>query len=328
MKLHKALFIACILVSSILFVNGISVLAQLNNKTQINDKIKVERAPKPDDGFLNQVKQAKHEDSAKQEDHTIMPSESNVRTEKPVNVLLLGLDGEETRTDVIALLNYSLTDGKINILSIARDTRVYVNGKQNKINALMGIGGIKLTISAVEKITGLTIDYYLALNFKGFRNIIDTLGGIEINVPMNMDYDDPEQGLHIHLKKGLQILDGKKAEQFVRYRKGNRKGQGYTDGDIGRIKAQQEFMKALIHQKLKLQYLSKVDDIFFVLKDNMKTNIQINDIRRYLKYFKYIDHDSVKTYTMPGEAKYTNKTWYYICNRKKTRELIYDNFYR
>jgi len=322
MRLNKALFIVCMLVSSILFANGVSVLAQLNNKT------KVEPEPKPNNNFQTQVNQMKPKDSTNSQNNIYIHEETSEKTEGPVNVLLLGLDGDEVRTDVIALINYSPAEGGINILSIARDTRVYVNGKAKKINALFAMGGEKLTIKAVEKISGLHVDYYVTLNFKGFRKIIDTLGGVKVYVPMDMDYDDPEQNLHIHLKRGLQTLDGKKAEQFVRYRKGNREGEGYNDGDIGRIKAQQEFMKALIEQKVKLQYLSKVDDIFLILKDNMKTNIEISDIKRYLKYLKNIDYDAVKTFTIPGEAKYTNKTWYYICNREKTKELINNNFYK
>jgi len=111
---------------------------------------------------------------------------------------------------------------------------VKVNGKYMKINALIGKGGEKMVIDMVEDITGLPVDYYVTLNFKGFREIVDTLGGVEINVPFDMDYDDPYQNLHIHLKKGKQVLDGKKAEQFVRYRKATTTGKvmrmGILDG--------------------------------------------------------------------------------------------------
>lgn len=183
-----------------------------------------------------------------------------------INVLVLGLDDDEKRSDVIALINYNPDENKMNILSIARDTRVKVNGKYMKINALIGKGGEKMVIDMVEDITGLPVDYYVTLNFKGFREIVDTLGGVEINVPFDMDYDDPYQNLHIHLKKGKQVLDGKKAEQFVRYRKGNHNGEGYEDGDLGRIKMQQLFMREFVNQKLKLKYLLKADEIFYTLK--------------------------------------------------------------
>lgn len=179
-----------------------------------------------------------------------------------INVLVLGLDDDETRSDVIALINYNPIESKMKILSIARDTRVRVNGKYTKINSLIGKGGEKLVVDMVEEITGLPIDYYITLNFKGFREIVDILGGVEIDVPFDMDYDDPYQNLHIHLKKGKQVLDGKKAEEFVRYRKGNHSGEGYEDGDLGRIKMQQLFIEEFVKQKLKLKYLLKADEIF------------------------------------------------------------------
>lgn len=306
MKLHKAILITCILISAALFVNGILVLADFNSRLKSGQK--------PNN--YSRIGQERLHD------------ESSMMVEPPVNLLVLGLDGEEVRTDVIAVLNYNPENGGLNILSVARDTRVYVRGRATKINALMAIGGERLVIDGIEKLTGLPVNYYLSLNFEGFRKVIDTLGGVEVNVPINMYYDDPEQNLHIHLKKGMQLLDGKKAEQFVRYRKGNRRGQGYIDGDIGRIKAQQEFMKALIEQKVRLKYLSKADDIYFILKQYMRTNIEIGDVKHYLRHLKNIKYEDIRAFTIPGDSAYINNVSYFICNRKKTEELISDNFYR
>ena len=114
--------------------------------------------------------------------------DSNKKYEKDyVNLLVLGLDEYEARTDVILILNYSLQEGKLNILSIPRDTKVYVNGKPEKINALYLIGGVPMVRDRIKKITGLTTDYYVTLNFKGFRKIIDILDGVEFDVPINMN---------------------------------------------------------------------------------------------------------------------------------------------
>jgi len=243
-----------------------------------------------------------------------------------VNMLVLGLDDEELRSDVIALINFNPEKKNINILSIARDTRVKTKGKYGKINALISKGGEELVISEVEKITGLKVDYYVTLNFKGFREIVDVMGGVEIDVPMDMKYDDPVQNLHIHLKKGKQILDGEKAEQFVRYRKGNRKGEGYEDGDLGRIEAQQIFFKEFIRQKFKAKYILKAGSIFSILNENMKTNVKISDIDFFVRQFKNIKINEINTFTLPGESVYKNGVWYYIYNEKKTNELIKNNF--
>jgi LCP family protein required for cell wall assembly len=243
-----------------------------------------------------------------------------------INVLVLGLDDDETRSDVIALINYNPIESKMKILSIARDTRVRVNGKYTKINSLIGKGGEKLVVDMVEEITGLPIDYYITLNFKGFREIVDILGGVEIDVPFDMDYDDPYQNLHIHLKKGKQVLDGKKAEEFVRYRKGNHSGEGYEDGDLGRIKMQQLFIEEFVKQKLKLKYLLKADEIFYTLKKNMRTNIEIGDIRYFIKNVKNIKTPAIEGYTLPGYSRYIGSQWFYIYNKKETKKLIEENF--
>ncbi|MDP4094470.1 MAG: LCP family protein [Bacillota bacterium] len=244
-----------------------------------------------------------------------------------VNTLIIGYDEEGVRSDVILLLNFSPVKGKLNILSIARDTRIYSAGKPEKINALTAIGGERLLIKQVESMTGLPVHYFFTLNFKGFRQAIDALGGVVYNVPFNMDYDDPLQNLHVHLKAGYQTLNGKKAEQLVRYRKGNEYGQGYTDGDLGRIKAQQEFVKALINQKVKMKYLSKIPDIFSILKKNMNTSIETADINYYLKYVRNIGYDDIKAYTIPGDSKYMEDLWYFVYDRKATKKLIRDNFF-
>lgn len=304
MKLRKATFILCISLFMMLFFDGIYVIASLN----ANPGVKA----KKDEAGTDPVK-----------------IETEVREEKlpPVNLLILGLDGEEKRSDVILLLNFEPNTGDLNILSIARDSRVRAKGKNVKINALISMGGEAYIAQKVSELTGLPVHYYLTINFKGFRQIIDALGGVELYVPFNMNYDDPEQNLHIHLKKGFQKLNGKKAEQYVRYRKSN-SGGGYNNGDIGRIKAQQDFLKALIEQKLKIKYLGKLNDIFFILKEHMKTNIEIGDVYYYLKSINKLDPANIKTFTTPGDSVYIGSVWYYIQDDDRMRDIIEKNFFK
>ncbi|NLK87449.1 MAG: LCP family protein [Clostridiaceae bacterium] len=243
-----------------------------------------------------------------------------------VNILLLGLDRDKTRCDAIMLLNFDPKSPALNILSIARDTRVFTGRGYRKINSFYSSGGAGGVAREVSGITGLPVHYYVTADFKGFRKVIDTLGGVEFNVPFRMNYDDPTQNLHIHLKKGVQVLNGKKAEQLVRYRKGNYKGQGYTEGDIGRIRMQQDFMKALIDQKLKLRYLSRADDIFAILADYVKTNITISDIARYASGASKLSSSSIKTFVLPGESYIIDNVWWYIYDREETAAMIEENF--
>ncbi len=301
MKLRRIAFICCIIFTTVLFIDGLRYITIINSK--LNEKY-IERP--------NTSKTGK---------------KSSIGSARPVNLIILGLDEEQVRSDVITLFNYDPMKSKLNILSITRDTMVYHKGRRMKINALIGRGGEKLIIEKVEEMTGLTIDYYLTVNFSGFRKIIDILGGVEVDVPFDMNYDDPEQKLHIHLNKGRQILDGDKAEQFVRYRKGNTLGQGYTEGDLGRVKAQQVFLKELVEQKVRLKYLIKADDVFLTLNQYSKTNISLSDISFYYKYLKNVNSIQIQTYTTPGNSSYVDGLWYFIYDELKTRQMIENKFF-
>ncbi|MDF2523666.1 MAG: cell envelope-related transcriptional attenuator [Clostridiales bacterium] len=324
MKLQRLLFYSCIFLLAVLFLNGVTVLSKLN--IGISDS-----EPSPESGPGENISYTEDNELNYPENEQNYPNNEpkpSVQSVKPVNLLILGVDEEGVRSDVILLANYSPNDGKVNFLSVARDTRVRIRNRFEKINALIGIGGEKLVVKAMEQLTGLKVDYYLTLNFKGFRKIIDTLDGVEFNVPFNMDYDDPDQNLHIHLRKGKQILNGINAEHLVRYRKGNRPGEGYIDGDIGRINMQQDFIKALVQQKIRLKYLTKADDIYMILKKSMKTNIEMGDINRYLKDLRKINYEEVKAYTVPGDSAYIDHLWYFICDKTKTKQLINKNFFK
>lgn len=303
---RKIAFLTCILLSVVLFAEGFVIIADLKN---------ISKSSEPNTGY-SYTRLGENKD--------ILPPQNK----EPVNVLILGLDEEEMRSDVIILANFSPEENRLNLLSIARDTRVRVKNRTSKINALIKLGGERLVAEKIKEITSLDVHYYIILNFEGFRRIIDTLDGVEIEVPFEMDYEDPDQDLYIHLKKGLQVLNGEKAEQFVRYRKGNKRGEGYEDGDIGRIKMQQEFMKALIEQKLKFKYISKADEIYLILKKYLKTNIEIRDINRYIRNIQNVKIDEVRSFTLPGESAYAGGVWYFIHDLKKTRALISKNFYK
>jgi len=255
------------------------------------------------------------------------PDNEAAKNQKFINLLVLGLDDDGFRTDVIMLFNFKPESSDLNILSLERDARVLYKGKYMKLNAVYAAGGIEGIKKTVKKITGLETDNYAVADFKGFREIVDIFGGVDFYVPFNMKYDDPTQNLHINLKKGMQRLDGKKAEQLVRYRKGNRKGSGYDDGDVGRIKMQQDFVKAFIEQKAKLKYISKVDDVYGVIKEHIKTDIGLSTITAYIGSVLKIDPDRIKTFVLPGESIYRDGVWYFIINRSETKKMIDENFF-
>ncbi len=247
---------------------------------------------------------------------------------EPFNVLILGGDRVNKNTDTIIVANVDLLKPKITLLSIPRDTRVLVDGKLTKINSAYPRGKEKLAIKTVSDFLNIDIKYYVYLDTKAFREIVDLFGGVEFNVPVDIDYDDPGQDLHIHLKKGQQHLDGDMAEQFMRFRHYNKNkvNKWYDGSDLKRIEAQQSFIKEFIKQKFNFKYLSKAAKCMDIIYDNIDTNIDVDKVAKSLSYCYDFDLNSIDIITLPGEAAYINKLSYYLYDRKKTYEIVKANF--
>ena len=250
-----------------------------------------------------------------------------------VNILLLGVDEGGMRSDTIMLASLNGKTGKLNVMSIPRDTRVRVGNYYQKINAAIGIGAqevrkgnIKepeeLTVQKVKLLTGMPIHYFMSIDFDGFKEVIDALGGVEFDVPFRMKYDDPVQNLHIDLQPGLQVLDGEAAHDFVRFRKGNAGYPGYAMGDLGRIEAQQAFIKALIQQKVNAKYLLKADELFDVVVRNVRTNYTAKDLIRHLGAISKVDSELMTMYQLPGAAQTIGGVSYFLCDERATQELV------
>jgi len=249
-----------------------------------------------------------------------------------VNILLLGVDEGGMRSDTIMLASLNGRTGKVNIISIPRDTRVPVGRGYQKINAAIGIGASEvkkgnlqepeeLSVQKVKLVTGLPVHYFMSVNFDGFKEIIDALGGVDFNVPFDMKYDDPVQGLHIDLKAGMQHLDGEAAHDFIRFRQGNPGYKGYVTGDLGRIEAQQAFIKALIEQKLQPKYLLKAKELFDVVCDNVRTNYTAKDLLSHLGTISKISSENVTMHQLPGYPQTINGISYYICDNAEMTKL-------
>ena len=250
-----------------------------------------------------------------------------------VNILLLGVDEGGMRSDTIMLASLNGRTGKLSVLSIPRDTRVLVGRGYQKINAAIGIGAQEvrkgnlkepeeLSVQKVKLLTGLPIHYFMSVNFDGFMEIIDALGGVEFDVPFRMKYDDPVQNLHIDLQPGLQVLDGKKAHDFVRFRKGNPGYPGYAMGDLGRIEAQQAFIRAFIEQKVNAKNILKADEIFDVVCRNVRTNYTAKDLIKHLGSIRKVSSDTMTMYQLPGSSQTIGGASYYICDDAATMELV------
>ena len=261
-------------------------------------------------------------------------SDINPKVKDEILFLLLGVDAQSvkkskgTRTDTMMLTKVNFETGEINILSIPRDTRVYVNGKQDKINAAHAYGGADLTLETVNDFLGLDIDYYVKIDYNIVQEVVEKIGGVTIDVPFDMKYKDPtaKPPLDINIKKGVQTLDGKNAHDFLRWRHNNSYTVGYKDGDVGSIKAQQYFMKELVKQTLKPKNLLKLPGLIEAYFTNVETNIPLGTMLKAAASANKIDTEKMVTETVPGEGKYIGDISYYIYDREKIDILVNEMF--
>lgn len=242
-----------------------------------------------------------------------------------VNILVLATDKGELLTDTVMVVSTNKATKSINVLSLPRDTRItFENGSHGKLNSVYGSEEEKKRPSAiikkVEEITTLDIDYYVVIHPDGFRDVIDALGGVYFDVPQRMYYSDPSQDLYIDLQPGYQLLDGDKAEQYCRFR------SGYATADLGRIQAQQAFIKALFEQKVNAGLVLKIPKLYAQLKSDFDTNISLKDAVRLAKIALGFGTDSVKTYQLPSNSQYIGGASYMIVNEQETQALIQDVF--
>lgn len=215
------------------------------------------------------------------------------------NVLIAGTDKSGKLTDVLMLAQIDPVNDKAVVMSIPRDTWIKYRGRSSKINEVYSAfynkkeeSGIEDTILAVKELTGIPVHHFVKIDTKAFRECIDELGGVDFNVPQNMRYNDPAQELYINLKKGEQHLDGDKAEQLVRFRH-------YPNGDIGRIQVQQDFFHAIAEQKLKPKYISKIDDVYSIVKKNIETSMSLDDFVSCGAQMLEIGTENIETITLP-----------------------------
>lgn len=241
---------------------------------------------------------------------------------KRVNVLLLGVNSY--LTDTMMVLSFDTKNMIADIISVPRDTYYYVPGRdrtaQKKINAVYGFGngegGIKGSTQAVEDVLGIPIHYTAAVEYDAVEVVVDVMGGVEYDIPFDMNYDDPYDTppLHIHFKKGPQVLNGEDAVKFLRWRKNNNEG---GQGDLPRINRQQDFLIAIAKQAIgpQLPMIIKAGYPF------VKTDMSLDEAL----YYGYlgatnVDLNAIESYTIPGVPE----SVYYKHDPEATEQLMID----
>lgn len=254
--------------------------------------------------------------------------------------LILGISTDQDGvdlTDTIMVASYNPNTQKATLLSIPRDTYTGKNPAKatayEKINALYSRKHRPdETLDAVNEITGLNIEYYAVIKTEALIKLVDVIGGVTFDVPIDMDYDDTSQDLHIHLKAGEQLLDGDKAEQLVRFRHNNNGTsypEEYGDNDTGRMRTQREFIMQVMKQTLKTENIFKLGEILDVAKEYVITNIDFNAAKDYIPYAVEFNTDNLLTDTLPGTNSNKNEagTWVFIVDKKATEEMIQELFF-
>ncbi len=239
------------------------------------------------------------------------------RLTRPVNILVLGVkvlttDVEEVPpeleglgyhalvnsfdglSDSMLLLRFNPQTEQLVVLSLPRDTRTYVRGRLTKLNEANRDGGPALTAESVSDLLGgVAIDRYVRINVQGVEKLIDALGGVTVNVPEDMKYQDDSQHLYINLKAGEQALNGNQALQFLRFRYD-------AQGDIGRIQRQQMFMRALTEQTLNPATITRLPKILSVVQSNVDTNLSVEELLALVGYGAQINRSNVQMLMLPG----------------------------
>ncbi|WP_008308493.1 LCP family protein [Leptolyngbya sp. PCC 6406] len=240
------------------------------------------------------------------------------RLTRPVNILVLGLkvlstdvndpppevrnlryhalvNSFEGLSDTMLLVRFNPHNNQLVVLSLPRDTRTWVSGELTKLNEANAYGGPALAARSVsELLNGVAIDRYVRINVQGVETLVDALGGVTVNVPQDMRYQDDSQRLYINLKAGEQKLDGDQALQFLRFRYD-------AKGDIGRVQRQQMLMRAIIEQSLNPATISRLPKILSVIQSHVDTNLNVEELLALTGFAAQTSGSNVQMLMLPGD---------------------------
>lgn len=256
-----------------------------------------------------------------------------------LQVLILGVseDISTPLTDTIMVASYNPATQKATLLSIPRDTFVGTSrlraDSYDKINAIYQKEGAEGTLEKVNTLTGLNLKHYVVISNNALVELVDEIGGVEFDVPIDMYYTSRKQGLYINLKKGKQKLNGEQAEGLVRFRKSNSNTTypaEYGNDDFGRMRTQRDFIKAVAKQTLQAKNITKIGDLIDIVKRNVKTNIKDwNQIKEYIPYVVEFNTDNLQSENIPGDSTRIpagTGLWFFLADKNKTEKLVEELF--
>lgn len=275
--------------------------------------------------FINQIKAP---DSIPQQINNIPVTASADKIHNRINILLLGVDdgdpdipGGSRRSDTMILASINPEDKTINLLSIPRDSRVRIPGRTgyDKITHAFFYGGPALAVRTVEENFRIPVNYYVVLDWKAFIKVVDIVGGVDIAVEREMNYEDPYENLSIHLHKGQQHLDGKKAGEYVRFRHDEL-------GDIGRIQRQEYFLEALTNQMFQAGTILKLPALITTISQHVQTDMSASMMLKVANVLKDMNSNSLHTKMVPGDFATINEISYWVTDAAQTQKIVESMF--
>lgn len=241
-----------------------------------------------------------------------------------ISVLIMGVDesdirekgyGKATRTDALLLATINKNDKSVKLVSIPRDSRVYIKSrdKYDKITHAHVFGGVDSTIDTVENFLDVPVDYYVKFNFKSFIKIVDSLGGITVDVPVEFtEQNSKDEADAIHLKKGRQHLNGEEALALARTR--------HIDSDYMRGQRQQLVLEAIAEKALSLNSINKIGGLLDAVDKDLKTNLTFDDMMTITK--NSMDSNlKMEKMQVEGTDKYIGGIYYYVPNEKSVNNI-------
>lgn len=259
----------------------------------------------------------------------------NKDTLKNLDKLYVLAMGESTgMSDTIIVCSYDPKTQEASMLSIPRDTFIG-DSKRNattsdKINALYN-GGKKpeKTIEAVNELTGLNIQNYILVDTKALVELVNAIGGVKFDVPIDMKYDDYSQDLHVNLKAGMQKLNGDQVEQLVRFRhnsNGSTYSYEYGIEDFGRMRTQREVLVAIAKQTIQFKNVKEIGNIIDIAEKYVQTNMDFKLLKDYIPYAVNMNADNIKSAQLPGQSQYINGISFFLADEEEIENVIEEMF--
>ena len=250
-------------------------------------------------------------------------SEELITAKDKATIMIMGVDERDDdvgRSDTLMIASIDPKTNQASLLSVPRDTRVKIKGHGfDKVNAAYAYGKEKLSQDTVENLLGVSIDHYVIINTKSFKKIIDAIGGIDIDVPKRMHYEDPwddDGGLIIDFHPGMQHMDGAKAVTYVRYRD--------EEGDLGRIRRQQDFVRAFMEKLVSPAIIPKLPTIIKEVMGSIETDLSFRQLLEFVGTLKESKNNGLKTDMVPGKPLYIEGISYWIPDLNKLRLTVAD----